>query len=338
MNLLDKYITAVGDNLPRKGRADIEAEIRSTLQDMLDDRSRETGQPIDEALISAVLKEYGAPAKVAATYQEPRYLVGPRLYPTFELVLKIVLAVMVGVALLNLAIGMVNTPAGPEFGVALWQFLGQVLSGGVLAFGNLVLVFAVLERVLKEDDYEKQVRDWSPADLAKTPDPQAVKRLELILEIVFTVIGLVIVNLYANQLGIGFVTDGQWRWVPFLSPAFFRYLPWINGLSVLQIALKLMVLRQNVWQTWAQVFGLGLRAAGVVLAAVMLTGPSLVGISEATVVDTPLAGHAGELMSAVTLGVSIGLVVAVIAGSVAVVRTIYQLVVRRTPAGFPVMK
>src|SRR5258706_14658181 len=103
MNLLDRYVTEVGNHLPRKGRADIEAEIRSTLQDMLDDRSQATGQPIDEAMMGAVLKEYGAPTKVAATYQTPRYLIGPRLYPIFELVLKIVMAVFLGVGVFNFA-------------------------------------------------------------------------------------------------------------------------------------------------------------------------------------------------------------------------------------------
>jgi uncharacterized protein (UPF0216 family) len=39
MNLIDKYITEVGKHLPRKNRADIEAEIRSTLEDMLEERS-----------------------------------------------------------------------------------------------------------------------------------------------------------------------------------------------------------------------------------------------------------------------------------------------------------
>lgn len=339
MDLIDKYITAVGDQLPAKGRADIEAELRSTLQDMLDDRSAATGQPINDEMIKAVLKEYGAPAKVAATYQgAPRSLIGPRFYPMFELVLRIVLAVVVGANLLNLALGMVSTPSGPEFGAALWQFFLQTVGGLVSAFGNVVLVFAILERTLKDEDFGKITEEWDPADLAKAPDPRAVKRMELIVEIVFTVIGLVVLNLYSNLLGVGFVVDGKWAFVPFLSQAFFRYLPFINGLSILQIAFKLIVLRQNAWQTWSHLFGVVLHAAGVLLAAVMLTGPSIVGISAQTVAGTPLAGHEGQLLSAVTLGVSIGLVVAVIAGSATVIRTVYKLITRRTPTGFPVMK
>ena len=68
MNLIDKYVVEVGKHLPRKNRADIEAEIRSTLEDMLDERTQATG-PADEATILQVLKEYGAPREVAAKYK-----------------------------------------------------------------------------------------------------------------------------------------------------------------------------------------------------------------------------------------------------------------------------
>ena len=60
MNLIDKYIAEVGKHLPRKGRADIEAEIRSTLEDMLEERNQTS--PENEAAVIALLKEYGAPA------------------------------------------------------------------------------------------------------------------------------------------------------------------------------------------------------------------------------------------------------------------------------------
>ena len=68
MNLIDKYIVEVGKHLPRKNRADIEAEIRSTLEDMLDERKQGDG-PADEATVMQVLKEYGAPREVAAKYK-----------------------------------------------------------------------------------------------------------------------------------------------------------------------------------------------------------------------------------------------------------------------------
>jgi uncharacterized protein (UPF0216 family) len=44
MNLIDKYIAEVGKHLPRRNRSDIEAEIRSTLEDMLDERKQATAR------------------------------------------------------------------------------------------------------------------------------------------------------------------------------------------------------------------------------------------------------------------------------------------------------
>jgi hypothetical protein len=93
-NLIDTYVSEVGRRLSRKSRADIEAEIRSFLQDMLDERSQKTGKPVDEETLLEVLKAYGSPEKVAGTYLGDRYLIGPRLYPTFILVLRILLPVI----------------------------------------------------------------------------------------------------------------------------------------------------------------------------------------------------------------------------------------------------
>ena len=55
MNLIDKYIAEVGKHLPRRNRADIEAEIRSTLEDMLEEREQTQGTA-DEAMVIGLLK------------------------------------------------------------------------------------------------------------------------------------------------------------------------------------------------------------------------------------------------------------------------------------------
>ena len=48
MNLIDKYVAEVGKHLPLlKGREDIEKELKSTLEDMLEDRAGQAGRPRD---------------------------------------------------------------------------------------------------------------------------------------------------------------------------------------------------------------------------------------------------------------------------------------------------
>jgi len=71
MKLIDRYVTEVGKRLPLvRGRVDIEKELRSTLEDMLEDRAQKSGKPADEAMEIELLKEYGAPQKVAETYNQ----------------------------------------------------------------------------------------------------------------------------------------------------------------------------------------------------------------------------------------------------------------------------
>src|SRR5512143_2187400 len=182
MELIDRYVAQVGRQLPEKMRADIESEIRSTLEDMVEDRSRKAGRPADEALVSEVLKEYGSPDKVAASYLPPRYLIGPRLFPQFELVLRIVLAVLVGVGLFRLGMAVLQEPRTTQAfielaGKSLLEILGSVLS----AFGNVVLVFAILDRVLKNK--EMAAETWDPRTLEPVSEPERIKVGELIAEV-----------------------------------------------------------------------------------------------------------------------------------------------------------
>ncbi len=338
MNLIDRYCAEVGKHLPRRSRADIEAEIRSTLEDMLNDRSRERGQPADEALVRAVLKEYGAPAKVAAAYRPAPYLIGPRLYPVFELVIKIVLAVLFAVALAGLAISAFSRPSGPEFLAEVGKFAAQFFGGALSAFGNVVLVFAILERVLPASAFEDKEQDWDPAELAQEPGPDELKRSELILNTVMTVIGLIVLNFYPNLIGVGFVSGGQWTYIPVLSPAFFSYLPWINVLGLAQIAFNLFLLSRKAWQPATHLASAALKLGGIGLAFAMLTGPSLVAVAPDAFVGTPLAAIGDRLVSFASLGLMIALTVVIIVTAVEVGQIVYRLLTGGTPPKLSVHK
>ena len=149
MDLINRYVTEVGKYLPRKNRLDIEAELRSTLEDMLEDRSQQTGRPADEALAEELLQEYGAPRKVAATYQTHPYLIGPRMFHLYTLVLQIVLfAVTLGLSIAMIVSVVNSNMSSPELLSALGEFAASLVSSLLAAFGNVTLVFAILERVM----------------------------------------------------------------------------------------------------------------------------------------------------------------------------------------------
>jgi hypothetical protein len=75
MELIERYLNETGKYLPRKNREDILAEIKSYLEDTLDERT--DGKPTAEDVVT-LLKESGSPRKMAASYApEGQYLVGP---------------------------------------------------------------------------------------------------------------------------------------------------------------------------------------------------------------------------------------------------------------------
>lgn len=339
MNLLDTYIAEVGSHLPRKNRLDVQAEIRSTIEDMLEDRSRESGRPVDDAMIGEVLQEYGAPETVAAAYQPTRYLIGPRLYPTFELVVKIVFAVLTVMALVGFALSFASKDtSGPIFITVLGKNGLQLLAALISALGYIVVVFAILERVLPQAEFEEKASRWTPADLNAEPDPDEIKRSSLIFEILFTTLGLVVLNLYPQLIGIAFRQDSGWFVNPLLSEAFFVYLPWINLLGILHILLDLFLLRQGSWKLATRLFKLALEAAGILLAAAMLVGPSLVSLDPARM--TAIFGEAAGTMTRLFILVpQIVLVIIIIVQSVEVLQAIWRLLnPRSTGRALPVTK
>ena len=90
MDLIERYVQEVGRRLPRKQRDDVARELRSSLEDSLENRTGVPLEQADEEQVVELLLEFGPPQEVAASYQTgPSYLVGPALYPSFIKTMKI---------------------------------------------------------------------------------------------------------------------------------------------------------------------------------------------------------------------------------------------------------
>lgn len=331
MNLIDRYVTEVGKNLPLlKGREDIEKELRSTLEDMLEDRISTTGRTRDEAMEIELLKEYGSPQQVAATYNPQPYLIGPRLFPTFLMVLKIVTIVLVSVLLILMGIRAVtDTPfMGMEFVNIVGKGLAGVVSAVITAFGHIVLVFAILERVLPDSEIEDLKTDdkWDPASLAQEPDPDTVKRSDLIAEIVFTFVGLAILNLFPEILGMSYFTEDKSFFIPMFSVEFFKFLPWINAIFLAEIVLDIYLLRSAVWTTITRVAKIIIEAASIALAVMILRTPNIIGFTAESFKNFPESSVNPELLMRIfNIGFSIAMFIVIIVAGVELIKAGYRL-------------
>lgn len=337
MNLIDRYVREIGRKLPQKSRGDIEKEIRSALEDMLEDRSKKDGRAVDEAMIVAVLKEYGRPEKVAASYLPERYLIGPQLFPMFWMVTQIVFVVLTALALVGLGLNLARGDAAPTAVLqTILDSFGQYFSGMMAAVGNIVLVFALIQRFAPNLEFEskQEAKEWNPRDLPDVEKPDEIIKSNLIVEVVFTVLGLILFNVYPEYIGIYGFTDDKSFFVPILSDAFFSYMPWINLLWAMQIGCNLILLQQMRWQAGTRWFWIAIKAGGIALAYAMLVGPSIINLTpEALMSGMGMTADSAQVIATMaTQGVKIALVISMIAGGVEVLKSIVGLVRRAVPA------
>jgi hypothetical protein len=341
-NLIDTYVSEVGRHLPKKGRADIEAEIRSILQDMLDECSQKTGKPVDEEMTIEILKNYGAPQKVAATYMGDRYLIGPQLFPIFMMVLRIVLMVTGILAAIGLGIVLYqSTLTPPNTFETIVKAIANFFATAFTALGNIVIIFAILEWALfrtgKKIDMKglPKEKEWDPRSITKVFTPNQVKMGETIIEIVGCFAAIVIFNFYPQIIGYtpslnSVFENGTWssvNFIPVLSAAFFYYVPFLSLVWASTIILDIVLLRMGSWTILTRIFGIGLKVINVLIAGAMLAGPSLIAITTSTLTSAlGDAEGARILMTMITQGVRVALWLAIIGGSIDIIRMIYRTV------------
>ncbi|RJP52293.1 MAG: hypothetical protein C4557_06400 [Anaerolineaceae bacterium] len=335
MKLIDRYVAEVGKRLPLvKGRKDIENELRSTLEDMLEDRANKAGRSADEAMEMELLKEYGAPQKVAETYNPNPYLIGPRIFPFFMFILKIVLAaITLG---LTIATGIQIATQSPMSAVELFSAIGKgilnILSACMAAFGNIALVFALIERFAPAADFKMdEEKEWDPASLMKEPKPQDVKAWEAILSIVLTFIALSIFNFNPHLIGIYYLDEGGWNALPVLSEAFFRWLPLMNIGWIAEIVLNGMLLRTGRWDVGTRLVSVGIKAFQIVIIVLLLAGSSILAITPESLAAIGITDMeaAQKLSGMAHQGIRVVLGLAIFGTVVDIIKSLYKLVTQR---------
>jgi hypothetical protein len=344
-NLIDSYVSEVGRRLPKKTRADIEAEIRSTLQDMLEEHSQKTGKPVDEEMTLEVLKTYGAPEKVAATYLGDRYLIGPRLYPIFMVVLRIVLIVIGVLAAIGLGIALYQTTQSPMNAFeTILKASANFVASAFTTLGNIVIIFAIIEWALYRAGEKLDLqglpkeKEWDPSSLTKVSPPNQVKMGETIVEVVGCFIAIIIFNFYPGIIGFtpslnGVLESGNWAigfgnatFSPILSEAFFHFVPYMTFVWAMTIVLDLVLLRMGHWNAVTRILLIGLKIVNIIIAAAMLAVPSLLAITTASL--TPALGDAQAaqtLMTILNTFIRVALWITIVGNCIEIIKAVFSL-------------
>lgn len=279
MEIIDRYIYEVGNRLPRKSRRDVQVELHTLLHETLEERARQAGRPADAELAGQILREFGAPQEVADRYApRARYVIGPRWYPTYILIAKIIAIVLPSVlaAFLIVALVFSKGPLAPLSVGKVARMFWTFISSGLLNLAILTLVFAIVERTQLQPDKE-EVEAWDPDMLPPLDDPDRISPGLMVFGMYAILAIAVLLNLYPQWLVAGIRLQGdQAVWgLSLLLPAFAIHMPFINAFLALDFFLKFTVLRHERWRSetrWAE-FGLGLFGAAIIY--LIIIGPEV---------------------------------------------------------------
>jgi hypothetical protein len=281
MELVDRYLYAVRNGLPKGQQDDIIAELGEDLRSEIGDLETGLGRPVNEAEVVEILKQRGHPAAVAGRYLPQQYLIGPALFPVYMLVVRIVTAVLVPV--FALIVGPIAVATAPQPSHAVVQSLWDLAMAVVFSVGVITVVFAILERhPVNVKPFEK----WDPRQLPRVPksppDSRSTPRATAVAELAASFITATLYVAWFRTMfdvgGVHITLNPIWRslywpflavilggsvkgWVSLMWPERLRLRFGIRVvLNAITVILAAILLNTGVW---VDIAATGVSAAGI---------------------------------------------------------------------------
>ncbi len=267
MELIDRYLFAVGKYLPKERREDILAELRANILSSVEDREQELGRPLNLDEQEAVLKQHGHPMLVAARYLPQQHLIGPAVFPFYWYVMRVAFPWIALIYTIAHASRFIFEPVTVERIV-------EIVTGFVpVAFYSaawFTLVFALMEfatsRYLKNS---RVLYAWSPRKLPKV-EPEATRRTHPIFDFIgslFTLSFLLVVRRHPFLvLGPGAFYLNTFRPAPVWTKVYELALIFVS----IQLAIKLMAIVSPHVRGWRVAVDLATKASAIAIIGYLL--------------------------------------------------------------------
>ena len=309
MSLIDRYIAEVGRHLPEKDRSDIEAEIRSIVEDMLEERGHRVTSAEDK-IIAETLEGLGDPRLLAARYAPPKhYLIGPAWYDFYITTLRRVLFTALPIfAVVTFIITLTENPL--DFINAVGDAVGGAFNIGVQILFWVTLVFVFLERSDEVPDAppSPNSRAWTVAQLPRLPQKRQISVAETVMNIAVLLFLLIWIALpfaldrfQGNPVTVSFLHPNLWN---FWLPLFFV----IMALTLVHEVFKLKI---GSWTPSLTATNVILGLISIIYIAALVTTQDVINPDFLAMLDK--AEGASELREVVTWSINIS--AAVIAGT-----------------------
>ncbi len=212
---IENYLCEVAKHLPEKQREDIKEELRTLIDDMLQEKS--DGVEATEEDVKAVLTELGDPVALARKYKVgPSHLIGGEYYDKYVFVIKNVLIWVCAVILASDVISFfVHAAKGvEEVPVAMREFLSTP-SILLEIFAWITIVFILMERGGVK--INMPIETWSLDKLEHPPKKEReIKKGECIAGMVFSAIAIAVFT-RPQLLGVWGLEDGSYASVPIFN-------------------------------------------------------------------------------------------------------------------------
>lgn len=145
MRWVESYLAEVERHLNEDGRADILGELRASLEEQIDELAG-AGEPT-EAHQKQAINALGHPLKVASSFNGPRYLIGPDLFPTYKQILKLVLLIVAVIQCALLLLAYTTTGWHGTLTGIVKSFLDTLLWSSVVVTAIFISLEALDERI-----------------------------------------------------------------------------------------------------------------------------------------------------------------------------------------------
>lgn len=203
MNLIDRYVYAVAQYLPKDVREDIQKELRANIEDMLPENYTEKD-------VYQVLEELGNPMELANEYNpKKRYLIGPGYFDKYIAILKMVVGICIAVSVgISILVAVVN-PSDADITTRVVEIFTSVITGALVAAVQgtfwVTIIFVILERSgVETGHYPFYGEKWTPESLPEiTPsDRLKISRGETAFSMICTIVFTAVLYLQPQLIAV----------------------------------------------------------------------------------------------------------------------------------------
>ena len=277
MDLIERYLAAVGRNLPTQQAADIEAELRDLLLSRIEEQESDRGRPLDTAELEALLIAFGHPLAVAGRYRQTQYLIGPEIFPFWWAAMKVTLGIVSAAFVIMAVLGLAAQSSGPDFG----RLIPPLWSSLCITFAVVTLTAVAVE----QQGLSRYLKTWRPARLPP-PHPKTRSAFERTMEIGASVIAVL--------WWMGLIRFSDWipDWSALqlrMAPVWQAYHGWILSYLLAEIALSVLALARPAQARIHHALAIARYVYGAVILAGVLQAGHFVVVSSAEIAPLALA-------------------------------------------------